>query len=91
MDADIDDMKLKVGNALTKLSTDEGVLFITDSYGSTPSNIASDFLDNKKRILVSGLNLPMLVRIMNYRSLPLEELKQVAIDGGKHGITSKPN
>lgn len=91
MGADIDNMKQRVGNALTRLSTDEGVLIITDSYGSTPSNIANEFLDSNNRILISGLNLPMLIRIMNYRSMPLDELKQIAINGGKHGIISKPD
>ena len=88
LDADIDIIKNQVANVLTKLSTDEGVLILTDSYGSTPCNIANEFLDNKNRTLVSGLNLPMLIRVMNYRSLPLAELKDVAIEGGKHGIKS---
>ena len=88
MDADIDMIKNQVANVLTKLSTDEGVLILTDSYGSTPCNIANEFLDCKNRMLISGLNLPMLIRVMNYRSLPLAELKDVAIEGGKHGITS---
>ena len=87
MDADVDNMKQQVENLLTSLSTRDGVLILTDSFGSTPCNIACEFL-NKNRELVSGLNLPMLIRIMNYRSLPLAELKQVAIEGGKHGITS---
>ena len=82
MDADIDGIKHQLANALTKLSTDEGVLILTDSYGSTPCNIANEFLGNKNRTLVSGLNLPMLIRVMNYRSLPLAELKDVAIEGG---------
>ena len=88
MDADIGSMKRQVANALNELSTDEGVLILTDSYGSTPCNIASEFLDRQNRTLISGLNLPMLIRVMNYRSLPLAELKDVAIEGGKHGITS---
>jgi PTS system ascorbate-specific IIA component len=88
MDADIDSMKLQVASTLARLCTDEGLLILTDSYGSTPCNIANEFLDSRNRILISGLNLPMLIRIMNYRSLPLAELKDVAIEGGKHGITS---
>jgi PTS system ascorbate-specific IIA component len=87
MDADVGEMKQQVENLLTNLSTKDGVLILTDSFGSTPCNIACEFL-NKNRELVSGLNLPMLIRIMNYRSLPLAELKQVAIEGGKYGITS---
>jgi PTS system ascorbate-specific IIA component len=91
MNADIDNMKHQVAIALTGLSTDDGVLILTDSYGSTPCNIANEFLDSNNRTLVSGLNLPMLIRIMNYRSLPLDELRDIAIEGGKHGITSKPS
>ena len=89
MDADIDDMKQKISDTLEALATDQGVLILTDSYGSTPSNIASAFLDGRNRTLVSGLNLPMLIRVMNYRSRPLEELEGIAIDGGKHGIISR--
>lgn len=89
MDADIEHMTNQLANSLAGLSTDEGVLILTDSFGSTPCNIANKFLDRDNRILISGLNLPMLIRIMNYRSLPLAELKDVAIEGGKLGITSK--
>jgi len=89
MDADIEFMKQKIAGTLDNLATDEGVLILTDSFGSTPCNIAAKFLNSKNRTLVSGLNLPMLIRIINYRSLPLDELKDIAIEGGKHGITSR--
>ena len=88
MDSDTNQIAQLVTVALDNLATDEGVLILTDSYGSTPCNIANEFLDSKNRTLVSGLNLPMLIRVMNYRSLPLAELEHVAIEGGKHGITS---
>ena len=88
MSSDTDKMRHQINNALNSLSTDEGVLILTDSYGSTPCNIATEFLDQNKRILVSGLNLPMLIRIMNYRFLPLNELKDIAAEGGKRGITT---
>jgi PTS system ascorbate-specific IIA component len=89
MDADVDTMKHAVADALANLSTDNGVLILTDTFGSTPCNIASAFLNSENRILVSGLNLPMLVRIMNYRTSPLDELKDIAIEGGKNGIISR--
>ncbi|UCB56187.1 MAG: PTS mannose transporter subunit IIA [Thiotrichales bacterium] len=91
MDADVDSIRNKVSAELAKLATDNGLLILTDSYGSTPCNIAYDFLDADNRILISGLNLPMLIRIMNYRSLPLDELKDIAVEGGKHGIVSRTN
>jgi PTS system ascorbate-specific IIA component len=89
MDADVDSMKHTISGALAGLSTDDGVLILTDSYGSTPCNIASFFLDSGDRRLVSGLNLPMLVRVMNYRTHPLDELKDIAVEGGKKGIVSR--
>jgi PTS system ascorbate-specific IIA component len=88
MDSDTDQIAQLITLALGNLATDDGVLILTDSYGSTPCNIAKEFLNHEHRILVSGLNLPMLIRIMNYRLLPLDELKDIAIDGGKRGITS---
>ncbi len=91
MNADTDKMKQAVADALSGLSTDNGVLILTDSFGSTPCNIASEFVDGTNRALISGLNLPMLIRIMNYRSRPVEELKNIAIDGGKHGIIARSN
>lgn len=90
MDADIETAKAEVAGALARLATGTGVLILTDSYGSTPCNIAIEFLDNDRR-LVSGLNLPMLIRVMNYRSLPLAELEEIAVEGGKNGIVSSTN
>ena len=89
MDADVDAIKAEITAALEALATGDGVLILTDSYGSTPSNIASEFLGDSNRLLVSGLNLPMLIRIMNYRSLPLSDLTDVAIQGGRNGIISR--
>jgi PTS system ascorbate-specific IIA component len=89
MNSDTTIMKQQITNALNSLSTDKGVLILTDSYGSTPCNIAEEFLDHKDRILVSGLNLPMLIRVMNYRSLPLDKLRDIAVEGGKRGITTR--
>jgi len=88
MDADPNKLAQLVASTLDNLATDEGVLILTDSFGSTPCNIAKEFLNHEHRILVSGLNLPMLIRIMNYRSLPIDELKGIAIEGGKRGIIS---
>ncbi len=88
MDANVDDMKHRILEALAGLETDDGVLVLTDSYGSTPCNIAGEFVHGDDRVLISGLNLPMLVRVMNYRAQSLDELKDIAIEGGRNGITT---
>ncbi len=68
------------------LDTGHGVLVLTDIYGATPSNIAKQISEDKNYKLVSGLNLPMLVRILNYPQLSLEEMALKAVSGGHDGI-----
>jgi PTS system ascorbate-specific IIA component len=86
MDTSVENMEKKIINELDKLNKRDGVLILTDMYGSTPSNIAHKFAGKESIMLVSGLNLPMLIKIMNYRTLPLDELTEKAIDGGQDGI-----
>ena len=59
----------------------DGILIVTDMYGSTPGNIANRLLENNpdnSKLIVTGVNLPMIVRIMNYAHLSLPELAQKA-------------
>ena len=59
----------------------DGILIVTDMYGSTPGNIANRLIENnpdEKKLIVTGVNLPMMVRIMNYAHLSLPELAQKA-------------
>ncbi len=65
-----------------------GVLILTDVLGATPSNIAHKLQENDQVEIIAGLNLPMLIRVMNYPDLPLTELAQVALSGGQRGICS---
>lgn len=69
------------------LDSGDGVLVITDLYGATPSNICGrlNALNGHLRRL-SGLNLPMLLRIQNYPDLDLAALADTALDGGRKGI-----
>ncbi|HHL45152.1 MAG TPA: PTS fructose transporter subunit IIA [Gammaproteobacteria bacterium] len=71
---------------LGELDHGEGVLILTDMFGSTPSNIASSLLDRPHIMLVTGINLPMLIRVLNYSHLGLAELAQKATSGGHDGI-----
>ena len=72
----------------TLIETDQGqcILILTDMFGSTPSNIACDVSERHDIRIVSGLNLPMLIRVLNYPHLSLDELEHKAITGGKEGV-----
>lgn len=70
---------------LEKLNQADGVLVITDMYGSTPSNIATK-LAAENITIVTGVNLPMLVRVMNYPKLSLDKLANKAVSAGQTGV-----
>ena len=86
MDASVNTMLDDIDNKLAQLDTAQGLLVITDIYGGTPSNIAQIIADKPQADLVSGVNLPMLIRLLNYRDENLDTLLQKALDGARKGI-----
>ncbi len=68
---------------IAQLDTGEGVLLLTDLFGSTPSNIARRLYQPGRVEGVSGVNLPMLLRAVGSSSCPLEEAAQKALDAGR--------
>jgi PTS system mannose-specific IIA component len=84
---DIDNALRDTAASTRALDRGDGVLILTDVYGATPSNVAEKLnslgLDVRR---VSGLNLPMLLRVLNYPEQSLSELAQTAASGGRTGI-----
>jgi len=70
---------------IAALDQGEGVLVLTDMYGSTPGNIAGQ-LTGDRIAVVAGVNLPMLVRLLNYPHMGLEQLVTKAVTGGRDGV-----
>jgi PTS system ascorbate-specific IIA component len=70
------------------LDQGQGVLVMTDIYGATPSNIAARLLKPGQVEGVSGVNLPMLIRALNYRegTRLLSDLLEKALAGAAEGI-----
>ena len=85
-DADPDKLLPQLGQIVKQLDQGEGVLILTDLFGSTPSNIAYELQKVTHIQIVTGLNLPMLIRVMNYPTLDLSELTEKALKGGQAGI-----
>ena len=71
---------------LSRLDSGDGVLILTDLFGSTPCNIAMQYATKENVFAVAGLNLSMLIRVMNYPDLSLTDLTDKAISGGREGI-----
>ncbi len=72
--------------AAEEMDCGDGVLVLTDMYGATPSNIACRLRELHDVRVVSGLNLPMLVRVLNYPDLDLGDLMHKAVTGGRDGV-----
>jgi mannose PTS system EIIA component len=86
-DADLDAALPQASAALRRVDGGEGVLILTDLYGASPSNLAAKVARLGTPVRrVSSLNLPMLLRVMNYADLPLEELPAVAAAGARNGV-----
>ena len=81
-----DEVNQQAREFIEQLDHGDGVLVLTDMYGSTPSNIAAKLLSRGKVNVVAGINLPMLVRVLNYADLNLDDLTDKAVSGGHDGI-----
>ena len=64
----------------------QGVLVLTDIFGATPSNVAQKLVDGVTSRLITGVNLPMLLRSVSYRHESLDALVSRAVIGGTQGV-----
>jgi len=60
---DVDMARAMVEKAIQRVDSGAGVLILTDMFGGTPTNIASTFLDESRIEIVTGVNLPMLIKL----------------------------
>lgn len=72
--------------ALRELDAGAGVLVLTDIYGATPCNVASRLLVRGRVEGVSGVSLPMLLRVLTYCGGGLDALVDKARSGGTEGV-----
>lgn len=86
-DGDPEALLPQASAALRKVDGGDGVLILTDLFGATPSNVAARLAHLGTRTRrVSSLNLPMLLRVMNYADLPLDDLPAIAAAGARNGV-----
>lgn len=86
MDSDLDQLSLELGKLIESQDKGDGVLILSDLYGSSPCNLAYRYKDHAQLAIVSGLNLSMLIRCLYYRQLPLTELIPKAVSGATEGV-----
>ncbi len=83
-----EDMRRRIEAELKQIDGSKGVLMLVDMFGGTPSNLCLSFLDEGRVEVVTGLNLPMLVKVARVDDASsLAEVAQVARDYGRRNIS----
>ena len=86
-DEDVEKTKKMVVDSLKRVDSGDGILVLTDMFGGTPSNISLSFLEEGKVEVVTGVNLPMLIKLVTYRqNKTLSELANFISQYGRKNI-----
>ena len=85
-DDDPSDLLPQAQQAVSTLNTGSGVLILSDIYGASPCNLVTKLLAPGKVEGIAGVNLPMLVRVLNYRDKPIKVCLEKAVTGGRDGV-----
>jgi PTS system mannose-specific IIA component len=84
---DVDAARDEVQRAISRVSQKAGVLLLTDMFGGTPTNIASMFLEEGSVEVLTGVNLPMVIKLATQSQLEsLGEMARRICDQGRQGI-----
>jgi PTS system mannose-specific IIA component len=84
----VDEMRGAIAGALKAADRGEGVLVLTDMFGGTPSNISLSFLEEQHVEVVTGLNLPMLIKLATFsEEKSLEDLATFIKEYGQRNIS----
>jgi mannose PTS system EIIA component len=82
-------LRKKIKQGIKKVQSDKGVIIFTDMFGGTPSNLSYSFLEEGVVEVISGLNLPLLLKAVTIRdkSIPLNEMALALIEHGRKSIS----
>ncbi|MDD5100668.1 MAG: PTS sugar transporter subunit IIA [Syntrophales bacterium] len=84
----VEDLKKEISRAIKKLDQGRGVLILTDLFGGTPSNISLSFIKEGKVEVITGVNLPMLLKLPDIREeMSLKEFAQYIKEYGIKNIS----
>lgn len=82
------DLRAKIENGIRQVDKKHGVLILTDMFGGTPSNLSYAFLEEGRIEVISGVNLPIVIKALNLREKKdLSELAEFLENFGKKSIS----
>ncbi len=84
----VEKLQTQIKKAISSVNTGDGVLVLTDMYGGTPANMTLAFLEDKKVEVITGVNLPMLIKLCQCRTegQSLAELADTVVEYGRKSI-----
>ncbi len=90
MDAalDVAETVTRLKEAVALLDKGNGVIVLTDMFGGTPTNLSLSLLGRGAIEVVTGVNLPMLLKVFEARNTDLPSLADLALEAGRKGIDS---
>jgi len=84
---DVEESKKKINQSLKTVDQKNGVVIFTDMFGGTASNLSFSFLKNDQVEIITGVNLPMLIKFVSLqRSNNLKEVVKRVVEQGKKNI-----
>jgi len=84
---DVEMAKNEIAQAIKKVSDGSGVLLLTDMFGGTPTNISAMFIRENEVEIVTGVNLPMVIKLASQnREMSLIEMAKEVEEQGKQAI-----
>ncbi|QYO65597.1 PTS sugar transporter subunit IIA [Leptolyngbya sp. 7M] len=84
---DVEIAKDEIERAIDQVSQGNGVIILTDMFGGTPTNISAMFIEDGHVELVTGVNLPMVIKVASQsKEMSLSELAQAVEEQGKQSI-----
>lgn len=84
---DVEESKKKIDQSLKSVNKKNGVLIFTDMFGGTPSNLSFSFIKDNQIEIITGVNLPMLIKFASLqRSNNLKDVAKKVVEQGKKNI-----
>ena len=81
-------LRKKIADAIKSVNKHKGVVVMTDMFGGTPSNLSYSFLEEGKVEVISGVNLPILIKAIDSREkMSLDKLGESLEAYGKRSIS----
>lgn len=85
---DPEELRKKIKSGIAKVACDNGIIILTDMFGGTPSNLSYSFLEEGRIEVLSGVNLPILLKAVNSREkMSMEKLTSSLVEHGKRSIS----